>query len=139
MLARSHRRDTRTTRSASSAWEPRPDFDSRYSRCSCPPRTANLRSTPRNAASTLRALVFEAEDHPEVAPLALGVIRRDEEFKDAFALWSLLPEQIGLFEPQGGFDDFPSSDRTARPSSSVASTRSSGGGGAPLRPNSGGS
>jgi DNA-binding winged helix-turn-helix (wHTH) protein len=58
------------------------------------------------SAPTLRALVFEAEDHPEVAPLALGVIRRDEEFKDAFALWSLLPEQIGLFEPQSGFDDF---------------------------------
>jgi DNA-binding winged helix-turn-helix (wHTH) protein len=58
------------------------------------------------SASTPRALVFEAEDHPEVAPLALGVIRRDEEFQDAFALWSLFPEQIGLFGPKSGFDDF---------------------------------
>jgi DNA-binding winged helix-turn-helix (wHTH) protein len=61
---------------------------------------------PGAVAPAPRTLVFEAEDHPEVAPLALGVIRRDEAFQDALALWSLLPEQLGLFEPQSGFDDF---------------------------------
>jgi DNA-binding winged helix-turn-helix (wHTH) protein len=55
---------------------------------------------------TPRALVLETEDHPEVAPVALDVIRRDEEFRNCFALWSLLPEQIGLFDPRSGFDDF---------------------------------
>ncbi len=67
---------------------------------------AAYRTPALDSTQALRALVFEAEDHPEVAPLALGVIRRDEEFREAFALWSLLPEQIGLYEPASGFDDF---------------------------------
>lgn len=67
---------------------------------------AAFRKPTADARPPLRALVFEAEDHPEVAPLALGVIRRDEAFQSAFALWALLPEQVGLYSPESGFDDF---------------------------------
>jgi DNA-binding response OmpR family regulator len=56
--------------------------------------------------ATVRALVFEAGDRPDLAVASLRAARRETRLKDVPALIQLPTRQVARLEPSSGFDDF---------------------------------
>ncbi len=69
----------------------------------------DLWDDPRGALAddaTVRAVVIEAQDRPDLAVAALRAIRKDEELAVAPALLVIPERQVARMEPSIGFDDF---------------------------------
>ncbi len=73
-------------------------------------RTLDLWDDPSglfaSGEATVRALVVEALDRPDLATAALRALRRDPRLERAGALVALTQAQVARLEPSSGFDDF---------------------------------
>lgn len=54
----------------------------------------------------VRALILEAIERPDLAVMALRVLRREPRFHGVGALVAVSPAQVARLEPSSGFDDF---------------------------------
>jgi DNA-binding winged helix-turn-helix (wHTH) protein len=58
------------------------------------------------ASGGVRAMVFEAEQRPDLASAALRTARKVSELAETPTLVALPPRQITTYDPASGFDDF---------------------------------
>lgn len=58
------------------------------------------------AAGGLRAMLFEADQRPDLAAAALRTARKVPELAETPTLIALPPRQITTYDPSSGFDDF---------------------------------
>jgi DNA-binding winged helix-turn-helix (wHTH) protein len=58
------------------------------------------------ASGGVRAIVFEAEQRPDLAAAALRTARKVSELAETPTLVALPPRQITTYDPSSGFDDF---------------------------------
>jgi DNA-binding response OmpR family regulator len=56
--------------------------------------------------SSVRAMVFEAGDRPDLAAAALRAARKVSDLVETPAIVALPPRQITVYDPSWGFDDF---------------------------------
>lgn len=73
-------------------------------------RTLDLWDEPtglfRADGDAARTLVLEAIERPDLAIMALRVLRREPRFHGVGALVAVSPAQVARLEPSSGFDDF---------------------------------